>query len=434
MTNSHGTRTIRLDAMARVEGECGLRLEVRDGRLEDVHLDIYEPPRFFEAFLRGRSLHEVPDITARICGICPVAYQLTSAQAIESALRIEPSPEIKALRRLLYCAEWIQSHALHIYLLQTPDYFGMDSAIALAAKQPDLVRQGLELKKIGNELMRLIGGRSVHPISLCIGGFWKVPQRSELQEFRPRMERALQASIETVRFVSSLNRPEFPANAECVALSHPDEYAMDAGHVISSAGLNIPVSEFEQAFLEEHVAHSTALHSVRAERGSSYLVGPLSRINLNCCHLTPKARQAAAESGINWPCFNPYAGIVARAVELVHACEESIEIIDSYREPDPPHVEYTIRAADGCAATEAPRGLLYHRYRIDDTGLVQSARIVPPTGQNCRRIEDDLRLLVSGILDHTDAEIVDACERLVRNYDPCISCSTHALKSQIRRR
>jgi len=434
MTTALETRTIRLAAMARVEGECGLRLEVRDGRLGDVHFDIYEPPRFFEAFLRGRSLYDLPDITARICGICPVAYQLTSVQSIESALRVEPTPEIRALRRLLYCAEWIQSHALHIYLLQAPDLFGMDSAIALASIQPDLVRRGLELKKIGNDLMRLIGGRSVHPISVCIGGFWKAPQRSELLKFRGRMERALQLSIETATFVSSLKPPEFSANYECVSLFNPEGYGIDNGRIISSSGLDIAVGEFEQVFLEEHVAHSTALHSVRAERGLSYLVGPLSRINLNYSRLSPSARQAADRSGIKWPCFNPYAGIVARAVELVQVCEESLQAIDLYREPDPPRIDYTVRAAEGCAATEAPRGLLYHRYRINDQGLVQSARIVSPTGQNCRRIEDDLRLLVSGILDRTDAEIVNACEKMVRNYDPCISCSTHALRVQFIRR
>ncbi|MGA2167159.1 MAG: Ni/Fe hydrogenase subunit alpha [Terracidiphilus sp.] len=433
MTTTNGIRTIRLESMTRVEGEGGLRIEVRDGRLQDVRLDIYEPPRMFEAFLRGRSLREVPDITARICGICPVAYQMSSVQAIESALEITPGPEIQALRRLLYCGEWIQSHALHIYLLQAPDFFGMESAVELAAKQPDLVRRGLDLKKIGNELMEAIGGRSVHPVSVCVGGFWKVPRRSELLALRGPLEWALQASLETVKFVSSLKLPEFAPDYECVALSHPREYAMNAGHIVSSAGLDIPVKEFEQVFLEMHVAHSTALHSVRAERGSSYLVGPLSRVNLNLNHLSPAARQAADQSGVTWPCFNPYAGIVARAVELVMACEESLRLIDAYREPEPPRLEYTVRAAEGCAATEAPRGLLYHRYRINDQGMVQTARIVPPTAQNYRRMEDDLRLLIPGILERTDAEIVDECERLVRNYDPCISCSTHALKLRITR-
>ncbi len=434
MTTTSGVRTIRLDLMSRIEGEAGLRLDVRDGRLADLKLDIYEPPRFFEAFLRGRSIREVPDMTARICGICPIAHQLTSVQAIESALGIAPGAEIRALRRLLFCAEWIESHALHIYLLQLPDFFGKSGGLALAAEKPELVRRGLELKKIGNEMTTLLGGRAVHPLSVCIGGFWKAPRRSEVLELRPHVESALEASIETVRLVSSLTLPEFTPEYEFVALAHPHEYAMGDGRIVSSRGLDLSIREFEQVFLEEHVAHSTALHSVRADHGSSYLAGPLSRLNLNYQHLLPGARQAADESSVSWPCSNPYAGIVARAVEMVQACEDSLRVIDAYREPDPPRLDYTVHAAEGCAATEAPRGLLYHRYRIDDQGLVQSARIVPPTAQNCRRIEDDLRLLIPGILDRTDAEILDACEKLVRNYDPCISCSVHALRLRINRR
>lgn len=433
MSTTNETRTIRLESLTRVEGEGGLRIEIRDGQLQDVKFDIYEAPRLFEAFLRGRSLHEVPDMTARICGICPAAHQMTSAQALEAALGIMPSAEIRALRRLLYCGEWIESHALHIYLLHTPDFFGMESALSLVPDQPDLVRQGLELKKIGNEIVTIVGGRSVHPVSVRVGGFWKAPRSTQLLELRPRLEWALRASLDTVKFVSTLPLPDFTPSYECVALSHPREYAMNEGAIISSAGLNIPRREFEQAFLEEHVAHSTALHTVRAERGSSYLVGPLARMNLNYSHLPPVARKAADECGITWPCFNPYAGIVARAIELVVACEESLRLIDVYREPEAPSIEYAIRASEGCSATEAPRGLLYHRYRINDQGIVQSARIVPPTCQNCRRIEDDLRLLIPGLLDRTEAEIVDACEKLVRNYDPCISCSTHATKIQIHR-
>jgi len=433
MTPTNEIRTIRLESMSRVEGEGGLRIEVRDGRLHEVKFEIFEPPRFFEAFLRGRSFREVPDITARICGICPAAHQMTAVQAIESTLGITPGPEIRALRRLLYCGEWIESHALHIYLLQAPDFLGVESALTLGSEKPELVRKGLELKKIGNEIMSILGGRSVHPVSVCVGGFWKVPRRDELLKLRPRLEWALQASLDTVKLVAGLKLPAFAADYECVALSHPREYAMNEGAIVSSAGLNIPVRDFEQVFLEEHVAHSTALHAVRAEHGSSYLVGPLARVNVNYGHLPPIARQAAEECGIAWPCFNAYAGIVARAIELVMASEESLQLVDSYREPDPPSVAYAVRGGEACAATEAPRGLLYHRYRINDQGIVQSARIVPPTCQNCRRIEDDLRILVRGILDRPDAEIVDACEKFVRNYDPCISCSTHAVKTQLNR-
>lgn len=433
MNATGDVRTIRLESMTRVEGEGALRIEVRNGQLHDVKIDIYEPPRFFEAFLRGRSLREVPDITARICGICPVAYQMSSVHAMESALGITPGPEIRALRRLLYCAEWIESHALHIYLLQAPDFFGMESVVALAAQQPELVKKGLRLKKVGNELMALLGGRCVHPVSVCVGGFYKAPPKAELLEFRKELEWALGAALETAKFVASLKLPDFKAEYEYVALSHPREYAMNEGHIVSSAGLDILVKDFEQAFLEEHVAHSTALHSVRAERGSSYLVGPLARVNLNYHHLSPEAQQARKESGVMWPCFNPYAGIVARSIELIHACEEGLKIIDSYQEPIPPAIEYTVRAAEGCAATEAPRGILYHRYRINDQGLVQFAKIVPPTAQNYRRMEDDLRLLVPKLLEKTDTEIAEQCEQLVRNYDPCISCSTHFLKLRINR-
>jgi len=433
MIAANETRTIRLESLTRVEGEGGLRIEVHDGHLREVKLDVFEAPRFFEAFLRGRSIREVPDFTARICGICPAAHQMSSVQAIETALGITPGLEIRALRRLLYCGEWIESHALHIYLLQAPDFFGMESALTLAREHAELVHQGLELKKVGNELMTVIGGRSVHPISVCVGGFWKVPRRDELLSLLPRLEWALQASLDTVRFVSELALPDFTANYECVALSHPREYAINEGSIVSLQGLGILVKDFEQVFLEEHVAHSTALHSVRADRGTSYLVGPLARMNVNLTHLPPLARKAANECGIVWPCFNPYAGIIARAVEMVMACEEGLQLIESYREPDPPCLEYAPRAGEGCAATEAPRGLLYHRYRFNDQGTVQSARIVPPTCQNYRQIEDDLRLLLPAILDRTDAEIVDACEKLVRNYDPCISCSTHAVRVHIRR-
>jgi sulfhydrogenase subunit alpha len=433
MSAANETRTIRLESMTRVEGEGGLRIEVHDRALRDVKFDVFEAPRFFEAFLRGRLIQEVSDFTARICGICPAAHQMSSVQAIETALGITPGPEIRALRRLLYCGEWIESHALHIYMLQAPDFFGMESALTLAKEHPDLVQQGLEIKKAGNDLMTVVGGRAVHPVAICVGGFWKVPHRSELLELKPRLEWALQASLDTVRFVSGLTLPQFAPNYECVALSHPREYAMNEGSIVSSQGQGVLVKDFEQVFLEEHVAHSTALHSVRADRGSSYLVGPLARMNLNYTHLPAIARKAADECGTVWPCFNPYAGIIARAIELVMACEESLQLIDSYREPEPPRVEYALRAGEGYAATEAPRGLLYHRYRFNDQGMVQSARIVPPTCQNYRRIEDDLRLMLPAILDRPDTEITDACEKHVRNYDPCISCSTHAVRVDIRR-
>ncbi len=426
-------RTVKVDYLSRVEGEGGLYARVENGQVREVKLDIFEPPRFFEAFLRGRYFQEVPDITARICGICPVAYQMSSVHALEAALGVTPGPEIRQLRRLLYCAEWIESHALHIYLLQAPDFLGYDSAIAMAADHPREVEQALRLKKVGNDLLARLGGRATHPVSVCVGGFYKVPRRKELEALRADLEWGLEAALETVRFVAGLPFPEFAPDYEFVSVSHPDEYPMNEWKIVSSAGVDIEPTEFERVFLEEHVEHSTALHSKRADTGRSYFVGPLARINLNFAKLFPRAKAAARATGISWPCKNPFLGIVVRAVELVHAYEEALAIIASYQEPARSRAEFKVRAGEGCAATEAPRGVLYHRYRINDEGLVEFAKIVPPTAQNYRRMEDDLRLFLPGILERTEPEIARACENLIRNYDPCISCSTHFLRLKLDR-
>jgi coenzyme F420-reducing hydrogenase alpha subunit len=448
-------RTITVEALPRVEGEGGLYARLEDGRVTDLQLNIFEPPRFFEAFLCGRHFQEVPDITARICGICPVAYQMSAVHALEAALGIAIDPEIRLLRRLLYCAEWMESHALHIYLLQAPDFLKYESALSLAADHPAVVERGLRLKKAGNALLAFLGGRSVHPVSVCVGGFYKVPRRNDLLRFREELEWGLEAAVETARFVAALPFPDFAPGYEFVALSHPGEYPFNEGRIISSRGMDIPAAEFESVFLEEHVAHSNALHSVRVEQGtqagglggsppgrqglvpgqggSSYLVGPLARVNLNLERLLPRARQAAAASGIAFPSQNPFHGIVARAVELVQAFEEALQLLDAYREPARSRVEVRAARGEGCAATEAPRGTLYHRYRLDEQGLVELAKIVPPTAQNMRRIEDDLRALIERIAQQPDAEIARACENLVRCYDPCISCSVHFLKLRLER-
>jgi len=427
------TRTLRLENLSRVEGEGGISLCLENGQVRDVQLNIFEPPRFFEAFLQGRHIQEVPDIVARICGICPVAYQMSSVHALENGLGIVVDPAVRALRRLLYCGEWIESHALHIYLLQAPDFLGYESAVSMAEKYGAELKRGLRLKKIGNHLLELLGGRAIHPVSVCVGGFYKVPRRDELLALRADLDWALQASLDTMKWVCGFHFPDITPDYEFVCLSHPDEYAMNEGTVVSSRGLRLPVSECDQAFLEEHVRHSTALHAVRAHAGTSYLVGPLARLNLNHEKLLPQAKQAWAAAGLQLPVRNPYLGIVARAAELVHACEEALAIIESYREPQRSRVEFALRKGEGCAATEAPRGILFHRYRFNEQGLIEFAKIVPPTSQNLRRIEDDLRLLVPTLMQRPDEEIIHACELLVRNYDPCISCSTHFTKVRIRR-
>lgn len=422
-------RTIRVDALGRVEGEGALFLRLAGDRVTDVKLRIYEPPRLFEELLRGRHLSEVPDIVARICGICPVAYQMSAVGAIERALGVRIDPAVALLRRLLYCGEWIESHALHLYFLHLPDFLGYPDAITLARDHPAVIERALRLKKIGNRVMQVLGGREIHPISVAVGGFHKVPTRHEVAALAPDLEWALTAARETVGLTASLAFPDFEQEYELVALRHPREYPILEGRLASSGGLDIDACQYEDHFVERQVEHSTALHSSIRGRGA-YLVGPLARFNLSFERLPEAARAAALEAGLRPPVRNPFRSIEVRAVEIVFACEEALRLVREYEPPAAPRVEVPTRAAVGHAITEAPRGILYHRYELDDRGKVVTARIVPPTSQNLRRIEEDLREYAARFVAVPLEEATWRCEQAVRNHDPCISCATHFLRAE----
>ena len=427
------TTTIKVGALARVEGEGALHVRVRNGEVEDVRLEIYEPPRFFEAFLRDRPLGDAPDLTSRICGICPIAYQLSACAGIEAALGIEVPEPIRRLRRLIYCGEWLESHGLHVFFLHAPDFLGYPGAIEMARDgHAELVERGLRIKKSGNELLRVIGGRAVHPINLRVGGFYRAPTRDELAPVAENLKRTRDELVETVRWAGSLEFPERELECELVALHEDDRYAIESGRLISSAGLDIEPDGFSEHVVEEQVPHSTALHSRLCERGN-YVVGPLARYNLNHGTLSPLAHEAASGAGLGKTCRNPFQSIVVRCVEMLYAADEALRLIDSYEPPDPPAVEVEHRAAAGSGWTEAPRGMLWHRYALRGDGRIESARIVPPTSQNQASIEDDLRGFVQANLDTGDEELQWRCEQAVRNYDPCISCSTHFLRLDIDR-
>lgn len=428
---TNGVRTIDVRALSRVEGEGALYVRIDEGVVQDVRLDIYEPPRFFEAFLRGRSYTEPPDITARICGICPVAYQMSAAHALEAACGVHVGGPLRELRRLLYCGEWIESHALHIYLLHAPDFLGYPSGIHLAKDHPDTVKRGLELKKLGNDIMVLLGGREIHPVNVRLGGFYRVPTRAELLALRPRILEARDAALATVRLVAGFDFPDFEHDYTFASLRHPDEYPMNEGRMVTSRGLDIDVAEFEDHFREEHVAHSTALHA--SVDGEPYLVGPMARYALNFDKLSPLAQESALEAGLDRVCRNPFKSIVVRAVETLYACDEALRIVDAYQPPERPHLEVPARAGRGHACTEAPRGTLYHRYTLDDNGLILDATIVPPTAQSQRSIEQDLRGVVESHLDIPHERLQHLCEQAIRNHDPCISCSTHFLRLEVER-
>lgn len=421
-------KTIKVDYLARVEGEGGLKVVVRDGKVQSAQLNIFEPPRFFEALLRGRNFAETPDIVARICGICPVAYQMSGVHALENLMGVTLAGPLRELRRLLYCGEWIESHVLHIYMLHAPDFLGYEGAIDMARDHGDIVRRGLELKKAGNEILTLLGGREIHPINVRVGGFHRAPRRRELAPLAEKLKWAREAALETVRWTAGFDFPDRERDYTFVALRHPQEYPFNEGRIVSNRGLDISAAEYDAHFEERHEEHSTALHSRLRDSGAAYLVGPLARYSLNYDRLSPLAREAAREAGLGESCRNPFRSIVVRAVETLYACDEALRVIDSYEEPERPFAALEPCAGVGFAATEAPRGLLYHRYRLEENGVIADAQIVPPTSQNQPSVEEDLVDFVGGFLDLPDEELQRRCEQTVRNYDPCISCATHFLR------
>jgi sulfhydrogenase subunit alpha len=425
VTHKATSRTLDVDALARVEGEGGLVVETADGRVVDVKLRIYEPPRFFEAFLRGRGHREPPDITARICGICPVAYQMSACRAIEHACGVTVDGPLDELRRLIYCGEWIESHTLHVYLLHAPDFLGAESAVELAGRDRPTVERGLRLKKAGNDLVEVIGGRAIHPVNVRVGGFHRVPTRRELRRLRDPLERARDDASETVSWVAGFDFPDREIESPLVAISDPGHYPVIGGRVVSTAGLDIAEQDFLDHVVEAHVPHSTALHA--ALDGGEYVTGPLARYALASDRLAPAARDAARAAGLGAVERNPFRSIVVRAVEVLHACEEALRIIDGYDEPDRPAVAVEARAGIGHGCTEAPRGLLYHRYELDGAGTILDARIVPPTSQNQRAIEHDVWHVVEDNLDLDDDALARLAEQTIRNHDPCISCAAHFL-------
>jgi coenzyme F420-reducing hydrogenase alpha subunit len=422
-----GELAVDIAGLTRVEGEGSLRLRVRNGQVEEARLEIFEAPRYFEQLVVGRTPDEVIDIVARICGICPVAYQMTAVHAFEHGLGISVDPAIRALRRLLYCGEWIESHALHVYLLHLPDFLGYESALELARDKPEVVQAGLALKQTGNKIVEVIGGRAIHPVSVRVGGFSRSFRRAEIAALRKPLEAALEIAERTVDLVADLPTPTFTRSGPLVSLRDPFEYPMNEGRIVSSTGLDIAPTEWRSAFAESQVAWSNALQA-RDRTGRAYLLGPISRVTLAGRQLHPRAAAALARTGLaSEIASNPYRSIVARAVELVDAVAEAIDIVEGWAPGAEPRVAWTPGPANAAWATEAPRGLIFHAYELDERGLVARAQIVPPTSQNQAAIEADLAAFAPAVLGLPRPEAVVRIEQLIRSYDPCISCATHFL-------
>jgi coenzyme F420-reducing hydrogenase alpha subunit len=317
-------------------------------------------------------------------------------------------------------------------MLHAPDFLGYEDAIAMAKDHPDVVKDALRLKKIGNDIMVMLGGREIHPINLCVGGFYKVPKKREVETLLDDLQWGRDATIKLINLIKTFSFPDFKEDYEFVAMRHEDEYAIIEGQLVSNKGMDVPISGYDDVLIESQVEHSTSLHTHVKGRGTCH-VGPLARYSINFDKLTPLCQDVARQAGLGKACFNPFKSILVRGIETLYAFEEAIRIVQQYEQPDQPHVDVVPRATTGYGCTEAPRGICYHRYTIDDQGIIRDAKIVSPTAVNQPTIENDLWRFVSDNIKLSDEKLQWCCEQAIRNYDPCISCSCHFLKLTVDR-
>jgi sulfhydrogenase subunit alpha len=428
---------INVDYLTRVEGHGNIVVDVQDGELKTCRLDIVEAPRFFEGMLRGRSVFEAQHITSRICGICACGHTLASIQAAEDALGVTPTDQTIRLRKLLLDLEILDSHILHIYLLVAPDLLGVKSFVPLIGSHNEVVRRALRMKKVCNDVCDILVGRHVHPISAIAGGFTKIPNPGNIDSMLNLLKGMRVDMDATVELALTLKFPAFERDSEYVALVTDDsEYPLLTGDIGSTDGVRMSKKDYREITNEFVVSHSSAKHTKLSRE--SYAVGALARFNLNADKLHPKAKEAAAATGLKPKCINPYLNTVAQLIECVHCLEHAIALLEDMKRAPLNYAEeivvglneqhrIPVRAGNGVGAVEVPRGLLFHNYQTDDRGRIMNANCVIPTNQNTGNIEYDMMKLLPEILDRGEEEITLALEMLVRSYDPCISCSTHLL-------
>jgi sulfhydrogenase subunit alpha len=417
---------LTVEHVARIEGHGNISVSVEDGVVRDIRMDIVEPARFFESMVVGRRFDEAPLMTSRICGICSPNHVLTSIKAMEAALGVQVSERTRVMRKLLVYGSYLQNHATHLYVFAAPDFVGLPSVFPLARTHPDVVERALKIKKLGNELCALVGGRPVHPVTAVVGGFTSEPDARKLESFREMLLGIAGDALATVELFNSFDVPDFASSGEMLALTADDDYAIYEGEIAAlDGGWKRPVSEYRQVIQEGVVGHSNAKHST--VDGRTFLVGSLARVNLNGGQLGTGGKAALEATGLALPSRNPFHMHVTQAVELVDAAERCAgyieQLLDMGGSTEP--VPFTVRAGEGAGATEAPRGTLYHSYAVDDDGFVTRGDVITPTAQNLANLDADMKAFAPTVADRPEEEFTLLIEELVRAYDPCLSCSVH---------
>jgi len=417
---------IKLDHIAKVEGHANLTVKVDAGKIQKVELAVVEGSRWFEGIVKGKKWDEVHLVVQRICGICSVSHTIVALQAIEDALGVKVSDQTKSLRELMEIGAFLQSHSLHLYLLALPDYLGYQSALDMASKYKKEVLRGLAIKKLGNDIDAVIGGRIMHPVAVKVGGFSKLPTQKELDLLLKKLEKTKGDAIKTAELFSGLAYKKFKRNTEYVSLKLEDGYPIISGKIMFSNGLEVPQHDYEKYLKETVMPYSFAKFSTFENR--SFYVGALGRVNNNYDMLSKNAQKCIEKFKINFPSYNPFHNNYAQAIEIVHCVDRAIEILKNLKIETETVPDIRPKAGTGISIIEAPRGILIHEFKLDSKGRVAKANVVTPTAQNLKNIEDDVKKLLPKMMDKTEKEIIFELEKLIRSYDPCISCSAHFLE------
>lgn len=418
---------IKINHIAKIEGHTGFVADIMKGSVKSAKLEVQEGIRLIEGILIGRHFKDVPVIAQRICGICPVVHNLTSIKAIENALGITVSNETVNLRKLLELAQFIHSHALHLFFLSLADFLDIENDLVLAGKYPEETKKAIAIREYGMNIVKIIGGRVVHPLTNEPGGFKKTPKLEDLQKLIIQGEQILPVALELGEFFKKIKLPEFERESEYVCLSKFGEYAIYDGNLVSNKGMNIPVENFEKNFHELHRPREV-VKRVYSRKNESYMVGAIARINIQRDKLNPKAERYFESLGFKLPDYNPFHNILYQMVEVMHSIEESIKILKIINNSDLAKAltkNYEIKEGSAAAAVEAPRGTLYYYIDIDGKGYVKNVNIITPTAQFLSHLEDDVAAYLPRVSNLPDLEREKKIRALIRAYDPCISCAVH---------
>lgn len=416
---------IIINHVAKSEGHTGFEAKIINGRVLSARMDVKEGARLIEGILKGRRIEEVPIITARICGVCPVVHSLTAIKALEAGLNLKVPEPVIVLRKLMSYGQVIQSHTLHIFFLAMSDYFGLENSLDLIKKHPQEFKDVIKVRDFANKIIKVIGGRAIHPIASIIGGFTKAPDKKELKRLLDEQPEILKVGLGLINLFEKIKFPGFSRDTEFIALKHKKEYAVYNGDIVSTKGLFVPAAEYSRE-LKEFQRAGEVVNLVQRHQ-NSYMVGALARLNISAAYLNKNARRALKKLNLNLPCYNTFYNLSAQMIEVIHFIEETEKILKRLLKLDlkKHQVNYQIRPGQGVGASEAPRGLLIHSYQIDKNGRILKANIITPTAQFLLNLEKDLQVFIPKLKRLSDKEKQKKIKMLVRAYDLCISCAVH---------